>query len=74
MTIFKWLLAPASLLAAIALVVFIVADLQRMKGLRSVAAGALVLACLVTIGAGLFGLYQRRRSRDGAPRGDAEGP
>ena len=60
MTIFKWLLAPASILATISVVVFIVADLEGMKTLRSVAAGALVLACLVTLGAGLFALYERR--------------
>ena len=60
MTIFKWLLAPASILAAISVVVYILADLERMRTLRSVAAGALVLACLLTISAGLLALYERR--------------
>lgn len=61
MTIFKWILAPASILATISLIVFIVADLERMKTLRSVAVGALMFAFLVTLGAGLFALYERRR-------------
>jgi hypothetical protein len=60
-TIFKWLLAPASILATIAVVVFVLADLERMKTVRSVAAEALVLASLVTLGAGLFALYGRER-------------
>jgi hypothetical protein len=60
-TIFKWLLAPASILATISVVVFVVADLERMKTLRSIAAGALVLACLLTLGAGLLGWYERKR-------------
>lgn len=61
MTIFKWILAPASILATISVVIFMVADLERMKTLRSVATGALVLSCLATLGAGLFALYERRR-------------
>jgi hypothetical protein len=60
-TIFKWLLAPASILAIISVVVFVLADLARMKTLRSVAAGTLVLASLATLAAGLFALYGRRR-------------
>jgi hypothetical protein len=59
--IFKWLLAPASILAAISVVVFILANLERMKTLRSIASGALVLACLVTLGAVLFAVYERKR-------------
>jgi succinate dehydrogenase hydrophobic anchor subunit len=59
--VFSWLLAPASILAALSLVVFVLADFERMKTLRAVATGALVLACLVTLGAGLFALYERRR-------------
>jgi hypothetical protein len=35
----------------------IVADLERMKTLPSVAAGTLVLACLVALGAGLLASY-----------------
>ena len=42
-------MAPASTLATIAVVVFSVADLERMKTLRSVATGGLVLTCLVTL-------------------------
>jgi branched-subunit amino acid transport protein AzlD len=55
--IFKWLRAPASIPAMISVVVFIVADLERMKTLPSVAAGTLVLACLVALGAGLLASY-----------------
>jgi hypothetical protein len=60
-TIFKWLLALASILATIALVVFIEADRRQMRTLRSVAAGTLVLAGLLTLVAGLLPLYERRR-------------
>jgi succinate dehydrogenase hydrophobic anchor subunit len=59
--VFTWVLAPASILATLSVVVFVLADLERMKTLRAVAIGALVLACLVTLGAGLFALYERRR-------------
>jgi hypothetical protein len=38
--IFKWLLLPASVLVVLGVVVFIVADMERMKALRSVAAGS----------------------------------
>lgn len=61
MSIFKWLLVPASMLATISFVVFVLADLERMRTLRSVAAGTLVLACLLAVGAGLLALYERRR-------------
>jgi len=37
-TVFKWLLAPASIVGVVSFVVFIVADLERMKTLRSIAA------------------------------------
>jgi hypothetical protein len=36
--VFKWLLAPASIVGVVSFVVFIVADLERMKTLRSIAA------------------------------------
>jgi hypothetical protein len=58
---FKWLLVPASILATISLAVFVVADVERIT-LRSVAAGTLLLACLVMLGAGLFALYGRKRN------------
>jgi hypothetical protein len=61
LTLFKWLLLPAAVLATISFVVFIFADLEKMKTLRSVAVGALVLACIAAIGAGLLLLYERRR-------------
>jgi hypothetical protein len=35
--------------------------LERMKTLRAVATGALGLSCLITLGAGLFALDERRR-------------
>jgi putative hemolysin len=44
--------------------VFVLADLERMKTLRAVATGALGLSCLITLGAGLFALYERRRDPD----------
>jgi hypothetical protein len=59
--VFRWLLAPASILATLSVVVFVLADLERMKTLRAVATAALGLACLITLGAGLFALYERRR-------------
>jgi hypothetical protein len=37
------------------------ADLERMKTLRSVAASAFVVACLLTLSAGLIALYERKR-------------
>jgi hypothetical protein len=61
MRLFKWLLAPASVLAVASLVVFVMADLERMKTLRSVAASAFVVACLLTLSAGLIALYERKR-------------
>jgi hypothetical protein len=57
---FKWLLVPASILAMISLAVFVVADAERIT-LRSVAAGTLLLACLVMLGAGLSALFGRKR-------------
>jgi hypothetical protein len=72
--VFKWLLAPASIIGVVSFVVFILADLERMKTLRSIAAGAFVLACLVTVGAGLLALYERRRSASDRSAGGAERP
>lgn len=60
-TIFRWILAPASVLATVSVVVFIVADVEQMSTLRAVAAGALAFALLVTLGAALIALYVRKR-------------
>jgi hypothetical protein len=72
--VFKWLLAPATIIGVFSFVVFILADFERMKTLRSIAAGAFVLACLVTVGSGLLMLYERRRSASDRSAAGAERP
>jgi hypothetical protein len=72
--VFKWLLAPATIIGVFSFVVFILADFERMKTLRSIAAGVFVLACLVTVGSGLLMLYERRRSASDRSAAGAERP
>ena len=61
LTIFKWLLVPASVLVVLGVVVFVLADLNRMTTVRSVALSVIAIACLLTLAAGLIAWYERPR-------------
>jgi hypothetical protein len=61
MIIFKWLLVPASLLIVLGVVVFVMADLHRMKGVRSVAVSVIIIACLLALAAALIAWHERSR-------------
>jgi energy-converting hydrogenase Eha subunit H len=61
MIIFKWLLVPAAVLVTVGVVSFIAADMERMRTLRSAASGVIVLACLLTVAAGLGAWFGRKR-------------
>jgi hypothetical protein len=57
---FKWLLVPATILAAVGVVVFVVADMERMRTLRSIATAGIVVACLLTVAAVLIAWFERK--------------
>jgi hypothetical protein len=42
-------------------VVFILADIESMKTVRSIAASGVVVACLLALAAALIGWYEHRR-------------
>ena len=58
---FKWLLVPASALAVLGVILFIQADMEAMRTLRSVAAGVVAVACLLAIAGGVIARFERQR-------------
>lgn len=59
--IFKWLLVPASVLIVLGVIAFALADLHRMRGVRSIAVLVIVVACLLSLAAALMGWHERKR-------------
>ena len=59
--IFKWLLGPATVLGIVGFIVFVMADVQRMRAVRSIAVSMIVVACLLTLVAAFMAWYERTR-------------
>jgi hypothetical protein len=59
MNIFKWLLLPASILAVLGVMGFVLADTEALSTLRAIAASVVILACLLAFAAAIIGWYNR---------------
>jgi hypothetical protein len=59
--IFKWLLLPASMLAVLGVIGFVLADTEAFSTLRAIAASVVILACLLAFAAAVIGWYGRQR-------------
>jgi hypothetical protein len=59
MNIFKWLLLPASILAVLGVMGFVLADTEALSTLRAIAASVVILACLLAFAAAIIGWYSR---------------
>ena len=59
--IFKWLLVPASVLVIVGVMGFILADLERMRTVRSIAVSVIAVACLLALVAAFMAWYGRTR-------------
>jgi hypothetical protein len=49
-------------LIVLGVVVFVLADLHRMRGVRSVAVSVIIIACLLALGAALMAWHERKRN------------